>query len=146
MKVILLVDVKGKGKKGDVINVANGYANFLFKNKQAIVANSENVNLLEKEKQLVKDNEEKRIMEMNELKSFIEANPISIKVRTGKEGKVFGTVSTKQVVSAYLKKYDKKIDKKKFKTDEIINTLGTYDLKLELHKKVIATLKVRVEE
>ncbi|XMB67578.1 50S ribosomal protein L9 [Mycoplasmatota bacterium zrk1] len=146
MKVILLVDVKGKGKKGDVINVANGYANFLFKNKQAIVANSENVNLLEKEKQLVKDNEEKRIMEMNELKSFIEANPISIKVRTGKEGKVFGTVSTKQVVSAYLKKYNKKIDKKKFKTDEIINTLGTYDLKLELHKKVIATLKVRVEE
>ncbi len=146
MEVILVVDVKGKGKKGEVINVASGYATFLFKNKQAIKANEENVNLLKEEKQLAINTEEKKIKEMNILKDFIESNPISIKVKTGKEGKVFGTVSTKQVVDAYQKKFDKKIDKKKFKFDEIINALGTYDLKLELHKQVHATLKVREEE
>ncbi|XMB86710.1 50S ribosomal protein L9 [Mycoplasmatota bacterium WC44] len=145
MKLILLNDVKGRGKKGDVLDVANGYGNFLLKNKHAVLANDENLDNLEKEKEEVIEKELQLIAKMTEFKDFIEANPISIRVKTGENGRVFGTVSTKQVVNEYMKKYNKRIDKKKFKFDETINTLGTYDLKLELHKKVIAILKVRVE-
>jgi len=146
MKVILTEDVKGRGKVGDVIEVANGYANYLFKNNLALPANDENLQILNDKKKKEADEEEKLIAEMALLKSFIESNPVSIKVKTGAEGKIFGTVSTKQIVDEYKKQYDIKLDKKKIKTEETVNALGTYLLKIELHKQVEAIITVRIEE
>jgi len=146
MKVILTKDVKGKGKLGDIIELPNGHANFLIRNKSARPATEDAVEELNNERIALIEQEEALVDKMREVKEFIEKNPISIKVKTGDKGRVFGTVSTKQVVSAYLKKYDVKIDKKKIKTKETINTLGTYILEIELHKQVIAKLDVKVEE
>lgn len=145
MKIILIKDVKGKGKIGDIIDIANGHANFLIRNGSAKAATEEAVTDLNQQRADAEAKELALIEEMKKVRDFIEKNPISIKVKTGEQGRVFGTVSTKQVVSEYLKKYDVKIDKKKIKSGETINSLGTYILEIELHKQVIAKLDVKVE-
>ena len=145
MLVILTKDVKGKGKMGEVIEFSNGFATFLINSKSARRATEEAITDLREQREAVEATELAKISEMTVKKDFIENNPISIKVKTGEKGRVFGTVSTKQVVSEYLKKYDVKIDKKKIKTKETINTLGVYTLEIELHKTVIAKLDVKVE-
>jgi large subunit ribosomal protein L9 len=145
MKVILIKDVKGKGKLGDIIELPNGHANFLIRNKSARPATEDAVDELKQEREAKEAAELALIDEMKLKKEFIENNPIAIKVKTGEKQRVFGTVSTKQVVSEYMKKYDVKIDKKKIKSSETINALGTYILEIELHKKVIAKLDVKVE-
>lgn len=145
MKIILIKDVKGKGKIGDIIELPNGHANFLIRNKSAKAATEEAVDELNTQRAEAEAKELAHIEEMKKVKEFIEKNPISIKVKTGEQGRVFGTVSTKQIVSEYLKKYDVKIDKKKIKHDETINALGVYILEIELHKQVIAKLDVKVE-
>ncbi len=145
MLVILTKDVKGKGKMGEVIEIPNGYGTFLVNSKSARRATEEAITDLREQREAIEAAELAKIHEMTLKKQFIESNPISIKVKTGEKGRVFGTVSTKQVVSEYFKKYDVKIDKKKIKNKETINTLGVYVLEIELHKKVIAKLDVKVE-
>ena len=143
MKIILLKDVKKHGKKGDIIEVADGYGNFLIKNKEAVLATSGSVDRLNKENAQKKKDEENLIKECNKLKTKLEKENFVFKVKTGAQDKVFGSVSAKQIETELKnKKYD--IDKKQIKINNALSTLGFHNVDIELHKKVVATIKVQL--
>ena len=144
MKVIFIKDLKGQGKKGEIKEVKDGYGNnFLIKNGYAVIANDSNLKHFntQKNKELLEEN--LYIKECEKLKEQLEKLKINIQVKVGKEDKVFGSVSTKQIVTE-LKKLDYNIDKNKIKIDSPISSLGTHIVKVELHKKVIANLKINL--
>ena len=144
MKVILLKDVKKQGKKDDIIEVSDGYANnFLIKNGLAIrytagSRNKLNYELSEKQKE-----EDKLVAEYNKIKKELESKKISFTVKSGKDGKIFGTISSKQI-SDELKKMGYNIDKKTIVMDHTIDTLGTHKVVLNVHKRVSIKLTVVV--
>lgn len=146
MKIILTADVKGKGKVNDVIDIPAGHANFLIRSKQAIEATPDNIKHLEYEKMLDKQKQELRLKEMQELKEKIEQSPIKIAVKVGQNGKLFGTVSSKQIVEEFGKQYGITFDKRKILQDRDIDALGTYQISVQLHKEVTATITVYVVE
>lgn len=149
MKVILLKDVKGRGKEGEIIEVSNGYAPYLIKQKLALAATPDNIENLEKKNEQAKIDAQNLLEEMKKLKEFIEVNPISIEMRVGKEGKLFGSVNSKQIVEEYKLKYGVTIDKRKVLLDELkeeINSLGSYTVTIHLHKDVKAKMKIYVVE
>lgn len=136
MKIILLKDVKGKGKKDDIIEVSDGYGNnYLIKNKLGVLYTSGSKKVLDKELDIRQKEEDSLVSELNEIKKKLENKDITFKVKTGKEDKVFGNVSTKQI-SDELKKLGFNIDKKCIKTNSNIDTLGVHKVMVELHKKV----------
>lgn len=136
MKVILLQDVKGKGKKDDIIDVSDGYAkNFLIKNKLGVLYTKGSQRVLENELETRKLKEDALVAELTKIKEKLENKNINFKVQTGKEDKVFGNVSTKQICEE-IKKMGFNIDKKCIKLDESINSLGVHKVLIELHKKV----------
>lgn len=144
MKVILLTDVKKQGKKGDVIEVSDGYGkNYIIKNKLGILADKEGLRKLniEKRKKEEIDNENKK--EALKIKKELEKLKLVFKVKTGIQDKVFGTVSVKQIAKE-LEKYN--IDKKKIITDIPLDHLGVYDIKVELYKDIIAMVKVELQK
>lgn len=144
MKVIFIRDLKGKGKKGEIKEVKDGYAtNFLIKNNYAIVANEGNVKQLKTQQEITLENEKKEISRCEQIKKEIEKISISIKVKTGNQDRVFGSVSSKQIVSE-LKKLNFDIEKTQVKIDGTLNSLGTHNVDIELHRKVIAVLKVNL--
>lgn len=146
MKVIFIKDLKGQGKKGDIKNVKDGYGmNFLIKNGYAVIANEGNVKhqeTLNLKKQL---EENEKINEANELKKLIEKQTLKFYVKTGTADRVFGTVSSKQI-AAELKNKNIIIDKKLIDKDMNINCLGTHIVKINLHKSVVAELKVELKK
>ena len=147
MKIILLADVKALGKKGEIVEVSQGYArNALLPKKLGVEATSANLNSLK----LLKKHEEKVAAEnleaAQEFKMDIEYWKVEFKIKTGEGGKVFGSVSTKEVADAAEKQYGKKIDKKKMELDVPIKSLGNYDVKIKLHPEVVATMQVHVSE
>lgn len=136
MKIILLKDVKGKGKKDDIIEVSDGYGNnYLIKNKLGVLYTSGSKKVLDKELDIRQKEEDSLVSELNEIKKKLENKDVTFKVKTGKEDKVFGNVSTKQI-SDELKKLGFNIDKKCIKTNSNIDTLGVHKVMVELHKKV----------
>ncbi len=142
MKVIFIKDVKGQGKKGDIKEVKDGYGNnFLIKNGYAVLYTKTSVERLNEENKEKALKEKELIEESNLIKNKLEKMELKIKVKTGKEDKVFGSVSTKQIVSE-LGKLNYNIDKKKIKLDNDLSTLGSHIINIELHKQVIAKLKV----
>ena len=142
MKVILLKDVKGKGKKDAILDVSDGYANnFLIKNGLAVPYTKRSKEILDQEIDVREKNEQKLIDELNEIKNKLNDKAIEFKVKVGKEDKVFGTVSSKQI-SDKLKEMGYKIDKKCIKINDAISTLGITNVEVELHKKVKFNLKV----
>lgn len=143
MKIILLEDVKKQGKKDDIIEVADGYGNFLIKNRQAVLASGAGVKRLNKEKQEQEQKEEELIKECIKIKEKLEKDTIKFKVKTGKEDRVFGSVSAKQIAD-YLKDKNYNIDKKQIKIDTPISSLGFHNVDIVLHKKVVATIKVEL--
>lgn len=144
MEIILTKDVKGKGKKGDVIKVKDGYGlNFLVKNGFGIVANQENMHSLKLENNKKEREENARIEEAKEIKEKLEKIKLTFKVKTGDKDQVFGQVSTKQIVTE-LEKKGIKIDKKKIELDVPVASLGIHNIKIMLHKQVEATLKVEL--
>jgi len=143
MKVILIEDVKGTGKKDQIKEVKDGFGSFLIKNKKAVVYSQKSNEVLSTQIEEREEKEKELIANCNKLKETIEKLEIKIPVKTGKEGKVFGSISSKQI-SEELKKKNIEIDKKII-TSENINTLGTHIVKINLHKKVTAELKVILE-
>ena len=145
MKVILLQDVKKQGKKDEVINVSDGYANnFLIAKGLAVPYNEQNKNKLERDIDKREKAEEQLIKDMTELKKELEKTNIKFVVKKGNDGRIFGTVSSKQI-SDELKKLNFNIDKKKISCDHTIDSLGTHVVDIELHKKVIARINITVE-
>ena len=147
MKVILLQDVKAQGKKGDIIEVSEGYArNMLIKKKLGVEATPEALNNLK----LQNKHEEKVAAEnLADAKAFAEEIKdwlVETKIKTGEGGRTFGSVSSKEIAAAVTKQYGKTIDKKKIQLEEAIRSLGTHEVKVKLHPQVIATLRVHVGE
>lgn len=146
MRIILTKDVKGKGRASDIIDIPAGHANFLIRSGQAIEATPDNIKHLENEKNLEKQEQEKHLKEMQELKKRIDVSPITIGVKVGKSGKLFGSVSTKQIADEFLSKYNINIDKRKILADKDIDALGTYNIPIQLHKEVTANITLYVIE
>lgn len=147
MKVILTEDVKSLGKKGDIVNVNDGYArNFILKTNKGIEANAKNLNDLK----LKKANDDKIAQEHYEaaveLGKKIEDGKIEVSIKTGEGGKAFGSVSSKEIVQEVKAQMNLEIDKKKVQLKDAIKALGTYEVPVKLHPKVTAKLKVVVTE
>lgn len=144
MKVIFIKDVKGQGKKDEIKEVKDGYAkNYLIKNKYAVIYTETSNKILKNEIETRKQQEMKDIEEANKTKNKLEKEIIKFKVKTGKEDKVFGSVTSKQIKEE-LDKLGYNIDKKKINIDNTVSTLGHHIIKIELHKKVIAQLNIEL--
>lgn len=146
MKVILLEDVKSVGKKGELVEVSDGYArNFIFKKKLGIEATPKNLNDLK----LKKQNEAKVAAEnLADAKAFaeeIETKSVELTIKAGQGGKAFGSVSTKEIAIAAKEQLGYDLDKKKMQLKEPIKNIGTYMVPIRLHPKVTAELKVIVK-
>lgn len=147
MEVILLEDVKSLGKKGEIVKINDGYArNFVLPKKLGLEATSKNLNDLK----LQKANEEKLAQERYEnakvLAKKIEEKPVVLSIKAGKDGRAFGSVSTKEIAEAVKSQFGFEIDKKKMVLDEPIKTVGTHIIKVKVHKDVNASLTVKVTE
>ncbi len=146
MKIILTKDVKGKGKEGDIIDIPSGHANFLIRSEQAILATVDNIKQLEKRSAQEKEAQEKLLAEMKALKAVIEKTPVSVSVRVGKEGKLFGSVSGKLIIDEYKLQNGITLDKRKMIYDKDIDALGTFKIPIQLHKEVMADITLFVVE
>lgn len=146
MKVIFLKDVKGQGKKGDVKEVSEGYAqNFLFKNGVAKPATDGNVKTLENQHAAEEKRKENEKQDAVDLGKKLEEVTVQIKAKSGEGGRLFGAITSKQIGEA-LSKQGFKVDKRKIELEEPIRTLGVTQVPVKLHKDVKATLKVQVSE
>jgi large subunit ribosomal protein L9 len=147
MKVIFLKDVKNKGKKGEVKEVASGYAhNFLFKKGLAEEANAVNLKKLDAQKEEVRQQEADDLQAAKDLKAELEGKEVEIKTKAGEDGRLFGSVSSKQVIEAYQKQHGLKLDKRKLDMPDTFKSLGYHKVSIKLHSEVEAELKVHVVE
>lgn len=146
MNVILLEDVKGRGKKDEVIKVAPGYANFLISSKKAIIASEENLAILNEEKQQEKDRVEQHLQLMKKLKEEIESKNVTVEIQIGKEGKLFGSITTKQIAEEFEKQNGILLDRKKIELPSEINSVGIFTAVISLHKDVKANFEINVIE
>ena len=147
MKVILKEDIKSLGKKGEIVEVSDGYArNFILKKNKGVEANSSNLNDLK----LKKANDDKIAQEQyeaaKELGKQIEAGQIQVSIKMGEGGKAFGSVSSKEIAAAAQEQLGLDIDKKKVQLKEQLKSLGTFHVPVKLHPKVTAELTVNVTE
>ncbi len=146
MKVIFIKDLKNQGKVDEIKEVSDGYAtNFLIKNGYAVKYTKTSNERLAKDIKEREIKEQEDIKEANKIKDKLAKENIIFKVKTGKNNKVFGNISTKQIEEK-LKELGYNIDKKKIITDTQLNTLGVHNVKIILHKKVEATLKISLKE
>ncbi len=145
MKIIFLENVKGKGKKGEVKDFANGYANYLIKNSLAVEANSKNMLQLEKQKVADLKKRTLEVEEARELARNLEKLNLSFFLKTDeKSQKVFGSVSTKQIRNE-LTKHGFNVNTKDIHIENQINTLGYHEINIKLDREVEASLKIHVE-
>lgn len=147
MKIILLQDDKKLGKKGDTIEVSEGYArNYILPKKLGVEANAKNLNDLK----LQKANQEKKAQELLDSAKAMAANlenrQILVKIKAGEGGKTFGSVSSKEIAAALKEQHGIEIDKKKIQLPENLKNFGTYEVALKLHPQVAAKLSVKVAE
>ena len=145
MKIILIKDVKKQGKSGDILEVKDGYGSFLINKGDAVLATSNSVDRLDRENKEKEVKENNLIKECEVLKKKLENLKISFKVKTGDQDRVFGSVSAKQIVEE-LKNKGYNIDKKQIKINNSISSLGFHNVDIELHKKVIATIKIELKK
>lgn len=149
MKVIFLEDVKGKGKRGEVKNVSDGYAqNFLIKNGKAKAATSAAVSELKGQKKAEAKHEAEILADAEKLKTVLEDDKtvVEIKAKAGKDGRLFGSIPNKQIATALEKQYKIKIDKRKIELSNPIRSTGYTNVPVKLHQKVTATIRVHVAE
>lgn len=145
MKVILLDNIKGVGKKDEVINASDGYArNYLFPRKLAVEANTENMSKLKARndsKEYKKDLEKQDALKICEkLKGIL----LKIKVKSGENGKIFGSITAKEISEELKKQYKIEIDKKKIELEESIKTLGIAEIKVRLYEGIYGKLRIDV--
>ena len=144
MRVIFIKDVKGQGKKGEVKEVKDGYGkNFLIKNGYAVIASKTGLERLESENRQKQEEEAKRIQKCEKIKENLSKITLKFPVKTGKQDQVFGSVSSKMIVSE-LKNRGYEIDKKTVKLNEALSTLGYHNVEIELHKQVKAIVRVEL--
>ncbi len=147
MKVILLQDVRGKGKKGQLLEVSDGYArNFMLPRKLAVEATADSINTM---RMTDKANQEKRQREREE--AFATATKlknltVTVKAKGGGAGRLFGSVTTQEIAEALQKEHNITVDKRKIVLDETIKTVGQYTVKCKLGYEITADLKVKIEE
>ena len=145
MKVIFIKDLKKQAKKGDIKEVKDGYGNnFLIKNGYAVLANSGNMTKLKNEEARRGIEETLKVHDMEDIKKELEKKTFEFKAKTGKEGKMFGQISVKQLKEA-LGKEGYQIDKKQIHLDHPIQSLGIHFVEIELHRKVLAKMRVHVK-
>lgn len=144
MKVILLKDLKGKGKKDDIIEVASGYGNFLITSKSALKANDENIDLLQEKKEQEKQEELQKQADAKLLKERIDFRAVKLPVKTGDSGKLYAKINTKMVADAFKDQHDIELDKRKIQLPSKIDAIGTYKIPVKLHKDVEATFELMV--
>ncbi len=147
MKVIFLKDVKGRGKKGEVKDVAVGYAqNFLLKQGLAVEATPGNLANLKNQQKKEQKLEEQALQDAKDLKEKMEKLTVEIKAKSGEGGRLFGSITNKQVADELKKTHDIKVDRRKIEMDQPIRTLGVTKVPVKLHHEVTATLNVHVVE
>ncbi len=145
MKVIFLQDVKGKGKKGEVKNVADGYAhNYLLKNNLAAEANAGNVSQLNAQKKKQEQEAQQVLEEAKQLKAKMEELTVELTAKSGEDGRLFGSVTSKQIAEELKKTHGIKVDKRKIELSDAIRSLGYTNVPVKLHNDVTATVKVHV--
>ena len=145
MKIILIKDVKKQGKSGDILEVKDGYGTFLINKGDAVLATSNSVNRLDRENKEKEIKENNLIKDCEALKKKLENLKISFKVKTGDHDRVFGSISAKQIVEE-LKNKGYNIDKKQVKINNTISSLGFHNVDIELHKKVLANIKIELKK
>jgi len=146
MKVILLKDVKSLGKKGEIVEVSEGYGrNFIIPTKAGVLADAKNLNTLKLQLQNAEKIAEEKLEDAQELKKKVEEVKLVFHMKAGKDGRAFGSISTKEVQEELKKQYDISIDKKKMELDVPMKNFGGYDIKVKLHKDVEACLHVSVQ-
>ena len=144
MKIILIDNVKGTGKKDEVKEVKDGYGSFLIKNRKAVLYSDRSKDILKTQIKEREDKEALLVKEMNEINNKLEKDTLTFNVKTGDAGKVFGSISSKSI-SEELKKKGYSIDKKIINAENL-NTLGTHIVKINLHKQVTAELNVVLKD
>ncbi|NLU36035.1 MAG: 50S ribosomal protein L9 [Clostridiales bacterium] len=147
MKVILLQDVKGHGKKGDVVNASDGFArNYLFPRKLAVEATEKNLRELKNKQAAEAKRRQQEFEEAQKLADAISKAEVVVKAKSGEGGKLFGSITNKEIADALKKDHNIDLDRKKIVLQEPIRSLGNFELDVKVYPEVSAKLKVRVEE
>ncbi len=147
MKVILLEDVKALGKKGQVVEVSDGYAkNFILKKKLGLEATGANMNDLKLQKAREEKLAQQQLDNAKELAAVLETKSVVVQIKAGEGGRTFGSVSSKEIAAAYKEQCDMEIDKKKIQLTDPIKTFGTFEVPIRLHPQVTGKLTVKVQE
>ena len=146
IKVILTETIKGIGKKDEIIEVKDGYANnFLLNKNKAILATPENINKLQKKNEKIEKNRARDVKEANELKNILAKKEVVLKVKAGENGKVFGSNGAKEIAEVIKEQLNIEIDKKKISSNTRVKDLGLHIVELKLHSEVKGSIKVKVE-
>lgn len=147
MKVILLEDVKSLGKKGEIVNVSDGYArNFVLPKKLGVEANAKNMNDLKLQKANADKVAQEQLEAAQALAKVLETKEVVLTMKSGEGGRAFGSVSSKEIAQAAKEQCGLELDKKKIQLPEAIKALGVYEVSVKLHTKVLGKLKVKVIE
>lgn len=147
MQIILTSDVKALGKKGELVNVSDGYArNFILPKKLGMEATPKNLNDLKLQKAAEEKKQKEILEEAKELAKKLESINLELKIKTGEGGRTFGSISSKEIAAELVSKHSIDIDKKKLVLTDPIKTLGTHTVAAKLHPQVTAELKVKVSE
>ena len=147
MKVILLEDVKSLGKKGEIVNVSDGYArNYVLPKKLGVEANASNMNDLKLQKANADKIAQEQLEAAQKMAALLETKEVVLKMRSGEGGRAFGSISSKEIASAAKQQCALELDKKKIQLPEAIKALGVYEVGIKLHPKVTGKLRVKVEE
>ena len=146
MKVILLQDVKSQGKKGDLINASDGYAiNYLLPKKLAIEANGSNMNLFNQKKQAAVNKKDKEVLNAKELAQKLSQTIVILKAKAGENGKLFGSITSKDIAEGLKKQHGVDLDKRKIILNDTLKNIGSSEFEVKVYEGITAKLKVKVE-
>lgn len=147
MKVILLKDEKKLGKKGDIVEVSEGYAkNYILPKKIGAEANANNMNDLKLQKANEAKVAQQQLDDAKNLANELESKLVTVKMKAGEGGRAFGSVSSKEIAAAVKEQHDLNIDKKKIQLPETLKTFGNHEINVKLHPQVTAKLTVKIVE